>query len=49
MVGVHVFAINVTQLLLFWRLGFWPMLTFRLTYYALWHIAWGEVRLAVLF
>jgi len=49
MVGVHVFAINVTQLLLFWRLGFWPILTFRLTYYALWHIAWGEVRLAVLF
>jgi len=49
LVALHVFAISVAQLTLFWRYGFWAMLTFRLAYYALWHIAWGAARLDLLF
>lgn len=48
-VGVHVFLINLSQLVVFKRHGFVSMFSFRLLYYAVWHIAWGYVRLKILF
>ncbi len=46
---VHLFAIGLAELLLFWRYGLVAMLAFRLMYYSLWHIGWGYLRLRVLF
>ncbi|HEX7285403.1 MAG TPA: hypothetical protein VF532_04435 [Candidatus Angelobacter sp.] len=48
-VGLQVFAINLLQLLVFWRYGFVAMYFFRLVYYIYWHIAWGSLRLKLLF
>ena len=48
-VGLHIFAINILQLAVFRRFDFISMLTFRLTYYALWHIGWGYFRLQLLY
>ena len=48
-VGFHIFLINVCQLLIFRRHDFISMYTFRIVYYAIWHIAWGYLRLRVLF
>ena len=48
-VGLHIFAINICQLVIFRRFDFVSMLTFRLTYYALWHIGWGYFRLQLLY
>ncbi len=47
--GVHLVVFGVVQVWMFWRYGFIWMLTFRLAYYALWHIAWGVARLHLLF
>lgn len=47
--GLHVWAINLCQLAIFRRYDFVSMWTFRLVYYAIWHIVWGELRLRVLF
>jgi hypothetical protein len=46
---VHLFAIGLAELFLFWRHGLAAMVAFRLVYYSLWHIAWGYLRLRVLF
>lgn len=46
---VHVYAIAFLQLHVFRRYGFVAMYLFRLIYYAYWHIAWGAIRLDVLF
>lgn len=46
---VHVFAISFLQLYVFWRYDFISMYSFRLFYYAYWHILWGVIRLRVLF
>ena len=46
---IHVFAIAVLQLYVFRRFDFVSMYSFRLIYYAYWHILWGVVRLKVLF
>jgi len=46
---VHLFAIGLAELFLFWRYGLAAMLAFRLLYYSLWHIAWGYLRLRALF
>lgn len=46
---VHVFAISFLQLYVFWRYDFISMYSFRLFYYAYWHILWGVIRLQVLF
>jgi len=43
--ALHVFAINVVQLIIFKRHDFVSMYTFRLVYYFIWHIAWGTLRL----
>lgn len=47
--GFHVFAIALLQLIVFRRYDFMSMYAFRLFYYAYWHIAWGVIRLEVLF
>jgi hypothetical protein len=47
--GLHLFLINLVQLLLFRRYDFITMYSFRLSYYALWHILWGHLRLSLLF
>jgi hypothetical protein len=46
--GVHLLVIGLLQVFLFRRIGFFPMLGFRLAYYAVWHIAWGSARLQLL-
>lgn len=48
-VGLHVFLINLFQLLIFKRYDFIAMYSFRLVYYLFWHIGWGFFRLRVLF
>ena len=46
---IHVFAIAALQLYVFRRFDFASMISFRLVYYAYWHILWGVLRLDVLF
>ena len=46
---LHIFAIAVLQLYVFRRFDFASMYSFRLIYYAYWHILWGAIRLRVLF
>jgi hypothetical protein len=48
-IALHVFLINLLQLLTFKRYDFVSMYGFRLAYYILWHILWGHVRLSLLF
>lgn len=48
-VGLHILIINLLQLITFWRFDFVSMYSFRLTYYLLWHIIWGNLRLEFLF
>lgn len=47
--AVHLLVFGIAQVWMFWRFGFVWMLGFRLAYYSLWHLAWGAVRLEVLF
>jgi len=47
--SLHVFAISLLQLYVFRRFDFVSMYSFRLCYYALWHLPWGVIRLDVLF
>ncbi len=47
--GVHVFLFSLAQLLIFKRFGFVSMYLFRLVFYAIWHIAWGAIRLNLFF
>jgi hypothetical protein len=46
---IHVFAIAFLKLYVFRRFDFVSMFSFRLVYYAYWHILWGVIRLKVLF
>jgi len=46
---IHVFVIAFLQLYMFRRFDFVSMYSFRLFYYAYWHILWGVIRLEVLF
>ena len=48
-VGLHIFLFGLVQLLLFKRYDFITMYTFRLSYYLIWHILWGHLRLSLLF
>ncbi len=48
-VWIHIFSINLIQLLLLRRYDFVTMYTFRLVYYSIWHIVWGHLRLSLLF
>jgi len=46
---LHVFTIAALQLYVFRRFDFAAMYSFRLIYYAYWHILWGVIRLKFLF
>lgn len=48
-VWINLFLFNVTQLFIFWKYDFISMFSFRLLYYAIWHIVWGYFRLQLLF
>ena len=48
-IALHNFLFNFTQLALFKQYDFVTMYSFRLSYYLLWHIVWGVIRLQVLF
>lgn len=43
-VGLHVFAFNLLQLVLFRRYDFISMYACRLVYYLYWHVLWGFLR-----
>jgi len=47
--AISVFLFGVAQLLIFRRYGFLAMAGTRLTFYLIWHIVWGHLRLALLF
>lgn len=47
--GLYVLAFNLLSLELFRRSGFVALYALRLGYYLVWHIAWGHVRLPLLF
>ena len=47
--ALSVFLFGGVQLTIFRRYGFVPMYAVRLSYYLLWHITWGYVRLELLF
>jgi hypothetical protein len=48
-VGVHLFVFGLCQMYVFRRYDFVSMYAFRIVYYLYWHIAWGTIRLDVLF
>ena len=48
-VFANILLINLIQLSIFKRYDFVSMFWFRLVYYAIWHIAWGYLRLKLLF
>lgn len=48
-IALHILLINLCQLAIFKRYDFISMYAFRLVYYAIWHIAWGHLRLSFLF
>lgn len=47
--GVYVLAFNLIALEIFRRSGFVALYATRLGYYLVWHIAWGHLRLPLLF
>lgn len=48
-IALNIYLINLAQLYLFKRYDFVTMYSMRLTYYLLWHIIWGILRLRILF
>jgi hypothetical protein len=48
-VALHVFLFNLLGLHALRRHGFVTAYLFRVTYYLVWHVAWGMVRLPILF
>ena len=48
-VGVHVYLINLVEMILFRGHSFIGAYAFRVGYYLVWHIVWGHVRLDLLF
>jgi len=47
--AIHVFLISLSQLWIFKRYDFISMYLFRMVYYFIWHILWGNLRLGLLF
>jgi len=47
--ALHVFVVNFLMLVIYRRYDFVSMLSFRLVYYIIWHVVWGNIRLSVLF
>lgn len=48
-VGVHLLAFNAIGVHILRRHGFLQVYLYRLAYYAIWHIAWGYLRMGLLF
>jgi hypothetical protein len=48
-VWFNLFLFNVIQLFIFKKYDFISMFSFRILYYAIWHIIWGYFRLQLLF
>jgi len=48
-VFLNILLINLFQLSIFKRYDFVSMYSFRLVYYAIWHVVWGQIRLSLLF
>jgi hypothetical protein len=48
-VGVHVYLINLVEMIIFRGHSFVAAFAFRVFYYLVWHVIWGQVRLNVLF
>ena len=48
-IAIHIFIINLFELMIFKRYDFVSMYLFRITYYLFWHIGWGYLRLKLLF
>lgn len=46
---LHMLAFGSAALLVLRRHGFGSLMSFRLTYYLIWHVAWGAVRVDLLF
>lgn len=49
LISLHIFLINIAQLYVFKKYGFFPMYWLRFVYYFIWHEVWGVLRLNVLF
>lgn len=49
LVAFHVLAFSTVQLVVFRRHGYTAMFCLRLMFYAAWHVAWGALRLPLLF
>lgn len=49
LVGAHLLLFNLIGLLLLRRHGFLSAYLLRLGYYGVWHVAWGQMRLGILF
>lgn len=47
--GIHVFIFSIAQLWVFRYYDWVSMFLLRLLYYGIWHIAWGTLRIEVLF
>lgn len=48
-VGVHLLAFNAIGVYLLRRYGILRTVSYRLSYYLVWHIGWGYLRLSLLF
>jgi len=48
-IAANLTAFNLLQLYVFNRYDFISMYAMRLVYYALWHVAWGSIRVPLLF
>jgi hypothetical protein len=48
-VGVHVLAFNVVGVYLLRRFGILRVILYRLSYYLVWHVLWGYLRLDLIF
>lgn len=48
-IALHIYLINLTQLHLYRKYDFLTMVFFRLVYYLIWHVIWGQMRLDLLF
>lgn len=46
---INVYIFNVIQLHIFKRYDWMTMYLFRLVYYLIWHIVWGQLRLEIIF
>lgn len=48
-VALHIYLMNLCQLLVFRHYDFVSMFSLRLSYYLIWHIVWGHLRLKILY